>query len=131
MSKVIEFSFTFTNTGDGCLDQLHGAQNQQKPYNDFKLCASLKEIQWKSQKQNHEEFFLFSQGPSFLSEAIFPKHATKIEEVDPSFSLHEAITKVRMPLHLTSRVLVCCCCVLLCFREVYDNVCLGEVKRGK
>ncbi|ERE88515.1 inactive N-acetylated-alpha-linked acidic dipeptidase-like protein 2 [Cricetulus griseus] len=33
------------------------------------------------------------EGPSFLSEAIFPKHATKIEEVDPSFTLHEAITK--------------------------------------
>ncbi|XP_026645553.1 inactive N-acetylated-alpha-linked acidic dipeptidase-like protein 2 [Microtus ochrogaster] len=34
------------------------------------------------------------EGPSFLSEAIFPKHATKIEEVDPSFRLHEAITKL-------------------------------------
>ncbi|NP_001313217.1 inactive N-acetylated-alpha-linked acidic dipeptidase-like protein 2 [Mus musculus] len=34
------------------------------------------------------------EGPSFLSEAIFPTHATKIEEVDPSFSLHEAITKL-------------------------------------
>ncbi|XP_051041671.1 inactive N-acetylated-alpha-linked acidic dipeptidase-like protein 2 [Phodopus roborovskii] len=34
------------------------------------------------------------EGPSFLSEAIFPKHATKMEEVDPSFNLHEAITKL-------------------------------------
>lgn len=34
------------------------------------------------------------EGPSFLSEAIFPKHATKIEELDPSFNLHEAITKL-------------------------------------
>ncbi|XP_040610555.1 inactive N-acetylated-alpha-linked acidic dipeptidase-like protein 2 isoform X1 [Mesocricetus auratus] len=34
------------------------------------------------------------EGPSFLSEAIFPKHATKIEEVDPSFNLHEAVTKL-------------------------------------
>ncbi|XP_015856388.1 inactive N-acetylated-alpha-linked acidic dipeptidase-like protein 2 isoform X3 [Peromyscus maniculatus bairdii] len=31
---------------------------------------------------------------SFLSEAIFTKHATKIEEVDPSFKLHEVITKL-------------------------------------
>lgn len=36
----------------------------------------------------------FPQGPSFLSEAIFPNHATKIEEMDPFFSLHETITKV-------------------------------------
>ncbi|XP_036046103.1 inactive N-acetylated-alpha-linked acidic dipeptidase-like protein 2 [Onychomys torridus] len=34
------------------------------------------------------------ESPSFLSEAIFPKHATKIEEVDPSFKLHEVITKL-------------------------------------
>lgn len=37
----------------------------------------------------------FPQGPSFLSEALFPKHATKIEEMDPFFTLHETITKVR------------------------------------
>lgn len=37
----------------------------------------------------------FRQGPSFLSEALFPKHATKIEEMDPFFTLHETITKVR------------------------------------
>ncbi|XP_004603348.2 inactive N-acetylated-alpha-linked acidic dipeptidase-like protein 2 [Sorex araneus] len=34
------------------------------------------------------------EGPSFLSEALFPKCATKIEEIDPSFKLHETITKV-------------------------------------
>lgn len=34
------------------------------------------------------------QGPSFLSEAIFPQHATKIEEMDPFFNLHEVITKL-------------------------------------
>lgn len=34
------------------------------------------------------------QGPSFLSEALFPKHATKIEEMDPFFTLHETITKL-------------------------------------
>uniref|UniRef100_A0A8C5JYL3 N-acetylated alpha-linked acidic dipeptidase-like 2 n=1 Tax=Jaculus jaculus TaxID=51337 RepID=A0A8C5JYL3_JACJA len=34
------------------------------------------------------------QGPSFLSEAIFPVHATKTEEMDPFFNLHEAITKL-------------------------------------
>ncbi|XP_055482081.1 inactive N-acetylated-alpha-linked acidic dipeptidase-like protein 2 [Psammomys obesus] len=34
------------------------------------------------------------EGPSFLSEAIFPKHARKIEEMDPSFNLHEAFTKL-------------------------------------
>jgi hypothetical protein len=45
-------------------------------------------------KINEDFSLLLSQGPSFLSEAIFPTHATKIEEVDPSFSLHEAITKV-------------------------------------
>ncbi|XP_039721014.1 inactive N-acetylated-alpha-linked acidic dipeptidase-like protein 2 isoform X3 [Pteropus medius] len=37
------------------------------------------------------------QGPSFLSEALFPKHATKIEEMDPFFTLHETITKVISP----------------------------------
>lgn len=36
----------------------------------------------------------FLQGPSFLSEALFPKRARKIEEMDPFFNLHEAITKV-------------------------------------
>lgn len=34
------------------------------------------------------------QGPSFLSEALFPNHATKIEEMDPFFSLHETVTKL-------------------------------------
>ncbi|KAM9189876.1 inactive N-acetylated-alpha-linked acidic dipeptidase-like protein 2 [Dugong dugon] len=33
-------------------------------------------------------------GPSFLSEALFPKHTTKIEEMDPFFNLHEIITKL-------------------------------------
>lgn len=39
-------------------------------------------------------FFDFPQGPSFLSEAIFSIHATRIEEMDPFFNLHETITKV-------------------------------------
>ncbi|XP_039112638.1 inactive N-acetylated-alpha-linked acidic dipeptidase-like protein 2 [Hyaena hyaena] len=34
------------------------------------------------------------QGPSFLSEALFLKRATKIEEMDPFFHLHETITKL-------------------------------------
>ncbi|KAM7133827.1 inactive N-acetylated-alpha-linked acidic dipeptidase-like protein 2 isoform 3-T3 [Molossus nigricans] len=34
------------------------------------------------------------QGPSFLSEAIFPKGATEIEETDPVFKFHETIAKV-------------------------------------
>ncbi|XP_021558247.1 inactive N-acetylated-alpha-linked acidic dipeptidase-like protein 2 [Neomonachus schauinslandi] len=34
------------------------------------------------------------EGPSFLSEALFPKRATKIEEMDPFFNLHETITKL-------------------------------------
>lgn len=34
------------------------------------------------------------EGPSFLSEALFPKHATNIEEMDPFFNLHETITKL-------------------------------------
>ncbi|XP_077899796.1 inactive N-acetylated-alpha-linked acidic dipeptidase-like protein 2 isoform X2 [Ictidomys tridecemlineatus] len=34
------------------------------------------------------------EGPSFLSEAVFPKHATKIEEMDPFFNLHETISKL-------------------------------------
>ncbi|XP_054556347.1 inactive N-acetylated-alpha-linked acidic dipeptidase-like protein 2 isoform X1 [Talpa occidentalis] len=33
-------------------------------------------------------------GPSFLSEAFFPKNATNIEEIDPFFNLHETITKL-------------------------------------
>lgn len=49
-------------------------------------------------KTNEGFLFCLSQGPSFLSEAIFPKHAAKIEEVDPSFNLHETVTKVGMPL---------------------------------
>ncbi|XP_027503288.1 inactive N-acetylated-alpha-linked acidic dipeptidase-like protein 2 isoform X2 [Corapipo altera] len=35
-----------------------------------------------------------SENSSFLSEALFPVHATKTEELDPSFSLHETITKL-------------------------------------
>ncbi|XP_022360311.1 inactive N-acetylated-alpha-linked acidic dipeptidase-like protein 2 isoform X2 [Enhydra lutris kenyoni] len=34
------------------------------------------------------------EGPSFLSEALFPKHARKIEEMDPIFNLHETIAKL-------------------------------------
>ncbi|XP_047420165.1 inactive N-acetylated-alpha-linked acidic dipeptidase-like protein 2 isoform X2 [Sciurus carolinensis] len=34
------------------------------------------------------------EGPSFLSEAVFPKHETKIEEMDPFFNLHETISKL-------------------------------------
>ncbi|XP_069328098.1 inactive N-acetylated-alpha-linked acidic dipeptidase-like protein 2 [Eulemur rufifrons] len=34
------------------------------------------------------------EAPSFLSEALFPRHATKIEEMDPFFKLHETITKL-------------------------------------
>ncbi|XP_019482750.1 PREDICTED: inactive N-acetylated-alpha-linked acidic dipeptidase-like protein 2, partial [Hipposideros armiger] len=34
------------------------------------------------------------QGPSFLSEALFPNHATNMEEMDPFFNLHETIAKV-------------------------------------
>ncbi|XP_048670217.1 inactive N-acetylated-alpha-linked acidic dipeptidase-like protein 2 isoform X3 [Marmota marmota marmota] len=34
------------------------------------------------------------EGPSFLSEAVFPKDATKIEEMDPFFNLHETISKL-------------------------------------
>ncbi|XP_054201957.1 inactive N-acetylated-alpha-linked acidic dipeptidase-like protein 2 isoform X7 [Homo sapiens] len=34
------------------------------------------------------------EGPSFLSEARFSTRATKIEEMDPSFNLHETITKL-------------------------------------
>ncbi|XP_070259726.1 inactive N-acetylated-alpha-linked acidic dipeptidase-like protein 2 [Myotis yumanensis] len=34
------------------------------------------------------------QDPSFLFEALFPKGATKIEEMDPFFKLHETITKL-------------------------------------
>ncbi|XP_063085102.1 inactive N-acetylated-alpha-linked acidic dipeptidase-like protein 2 isoform X2 [Cavia porcellus] len=34
------------------------------------------------------------EGPSFLSEAVFPQHAIKIEEMDPFFNLHETITKL-------------------------------------
>ncbi|XP_066049857.1 inactive N-acetylated-alpha-linked acidic dipeptidase-like protein 2 [Chamaea fasciata] len=35
-----------------------------------------------------------SQNSSFLSEALYPVHATRTEEVDPSFSLHETIAKL-------------------------------------
>ncbi|XP_077017184.1 inactive N-acetylated-alpha-linked acidic dipeptidase-like protein 2 isoform X3 [Tamandua tetradactyla] len=34
------------------------------------------------------------EGPSFLSEAVFPKCAITIEEMDPLFNLHETITKL-------------------------------------
>uniref|UniRef100_A0A9L0R4X9 N-acetylated alpha-linked acidic dipeptidase like 2 n=1 Tax=Equus caballus TaxID=9796 RepID=A0A9L0R4X9_HORSE len=34
------------------------------------------------------------ESPSFLSEALFLKRATKIEEMDPFFNLHETITKL-------------------------------------
>ncbi|XP_071070720.1 inactive N-acetylated-alpha-linked acidic dipeptidase-like protein 2 isoform X2 [Dasypus novemcinctus] len=34
------------------------------------------------------------EGPSFLSEALFPKRATKIEDMDPLFNLHETIAKL-------------------------------------
>uniref|UniRef100_A0A5F8A2E2 N-acetylated alpha-linked acidic dipeptidase like 2 n=1 Tax=Macaca mulatta TaxID=9544 RepID=A0A5F8A2E2_MACMU len=37
---------------------------------------------------------LVVEGPSFLSEALFSTRATKIEEMDPSFNLHETITKL-------------------------------------
>ncbi|KAM5292796.1 inactive N-acetylated-alpha-linked acidic dipeptidase-like protein 2 [Ctenodactylus gundi] len=35
-----------------------------------------------------------SEGPSFLHEAVFPQRATKIEETDPFFNLHETVTKL-------------------------------------
>ncbi|OXB64605.1 hypothetical protein ASZ78_008178 [Callipepla squamata] len=35
-----------------------------------------------------------SENSSFLSEALFPMHATKTEELDPSFKLHENIAKL-------------------------------------
>ncbi|NWS94808.1 NADL2 protein, partial [Mionectes macconnelli] len=35
-----------------------------------------------------------SENSSFLSEALFPVHATKTEELDPSFRLHETIAKL-------------------------------------
>ncbi|KAF4796130.1 hypothetical protein TURU_087748 [Turdus rufiventris] len=38
-----------------------------------------------------------SENSSFLSEALFPAHATKTEELDPSFSLHETIARSRVP----------------------------------
>lgn len=45
--------------------------------------------------QSFKYFFSdFPQSPSFLSEALFLKRATKIEEMDPFFNLHETITKV-------------------------------------
>ncbi|XP_033067628.1 inactive N-acetylated-alpha-linked acidic dipeptidase-like protein 2 isoform X3 [Trachypithecus francoisi] len=37
---------------------------------------------------------LVVEGPSFLYEALFSTQATKIEEMDPSFDLHETITKL-------------------------------------
>ncbi|NXJ63937.1 NADL2 protein, partial [Rostratula benghalensis] len=35
-----------------------------------------------------------SENSSFLSEALFPVHSTKTEELDPSFSLHKTIAKL-------------------------------------
>ncbi|XP_074887511.1 inactive N-acetylated-alpha-linked acidic dipeptidase-like protein 2 [Buteo buteo] len=35
-----------------------------------------------------------SENSTFLSEALFPVHTTKTEELDPSFSLHETIAKL-------------------------------------
>ncbi|NWY52423.1 NADL2 protein, partial [Chionis minor] len=35
-----------------------------------------------------------SENSSFLSEALFPVHTTKTEELDPSFNLHETIAKL-------------------------------------
>ncbi|NWR70206.1 NADL2 protein, partial [Centropus unirufus] len=35
-----------------------------------------------------------SENSNFLSEALFPVHSTKTEELDPSFSLHESIAKL-------------------------------------
>ncbi|NXK94419.1 NADL2 protein, partial [Formicarius rufipectus] len=35
-----------------------------------------------------------SENSSFLSEALFPVHATRTEELDPSFSLHETIARL-------------------------------------
>ncbi|XP_040468928.1 inactive N-acetylated-alpha-linked acidic dipeptidase-like protein 2 isoform X3 [Falco naumanni] len=37
---------------------------------------------------------LAAENPSFLSEALFPVHTTKTEELDPTFSLHESIAKL-------------------------------------
>uniref|UniRef100_A0A493THU3 N-acetylated alpha-linked acidic dipeptidase like 2 n=1 Tax=Anas platyrhynchos platyrhynchos TaxID=8840 RepID=A0A493THU3_ANAPP len=37
---------------------------------------------------------LTAENSSFLSEALFPVHATKTEELDPSFKLHETIAKL-------------------------------------
>uniref|UniRef100_A0A5F8G6Y4 N-acetylated alpha-linked acidic dipeptidase like 2 n=1 Tax=Monodelphis domestica TaxID=13616 RepID=A0A5F8G6Y4_MONDO len=37
---------------------------------------------------------LVAEGPSFLSEALFPVRAAEIEELDPFFNLHETITKL-------------------------------------
>uniref|UniRef100_A0A8B9D1B1 N-acetylated alpha-linked acidic dipeptidase like 2 n=1 Tax=Anser brachyrhynchus TaxID=132585 RepID=A0A8B9D1B1_9AVES len=37
---------------------------------------------------------LTAENSSFLSEALFPVHATKTEELDPSFKLHETIGKL-------------------------------------
>ncbi|XP_027665452.1 inactive N-acetylated-alpha-linked acidic dipeptidase-like protein 2 isoform X3 [Falco cherrug] len=37
---------------------------------------------------------LAAENPSFLSEALFPVHTTKTEELDPTFSLHETIAKL-------------------------------------
>ncbi|NXM67231.1 NADL2 protein, partial [Serilophus lunatus] len=40
------------------------------------------------------EDFKTSENSSFLSEALFPVHATRTEELDPSFSLHKTIAKL-------------------------------------
>lgn len=45
---------------------------------------------------NAKRFLIsFSQNASFLSEALFPMHAMRTEELDPSFKLHENIAKVK------------------------------------
>ena len=74
--------------------------SQQKRWCNLESFCSFKEnpvSTWKTKSIKSLKclFSGFPQGPSFLSEALFPKHATKIEEMDPFFNLHETITKVR------------------------------------
>uniref|UniRef100_A0A8B9TQB9 N-acetylated alpha-linked acidic dipeptidase like 2 n=1 Tax=Anas platyrhynchos TaxID=8839 RepID=A0A8B9TQB9_ANAPL len=47
---------------------------------------------------------LTAENSSFLSEALFPVHATKTEELDPSFKLHETIAKLtgQVTLHIAN-----------------------------
>ena len=45
---------------------------------------------------NAKSFLIsFSQNSSFVSEALFPMHATRTEELDPSFKLNDHIAKVK------------------------------------